>query len=305
VDPKKVIPIRQASLFEVSKPEPPDVAIAADSAPVERPYGDENILLGTSAFTANGWAGSFYPAGTKPSDRLSYYASRFATVEIDSTFYGTPTPETVSNWYLKTPPDFVFAAKVPQIVTHEKMMVDCEVEFDEFVDRMQILDSKLGPLLLQFPKFSKYVMNENEFLRRLRFLLARVKNSPVRFVVEIRNKPLLTERLLDVLRENRVALALSDTNFMPRPWEQKLDLITTDFAYVRLLGDRKGIERETTVWDKVIADRTEELDHWVDLFGQIRRTTADLKIYAYANNHYQGHGPATVKLLWDSYKEAK
>ena len=68
------------------------------------------------------------------------------------------------------------------------MLMDCEVEFDEFVDRMQILDSKLGPLLLQFPLFNKSVLEENEFLRRLRFLLARVKDSPVRFVVEIRNK---------------------------------------------------------------------------------------------------------------------
>jgi uncharacterized protein YecE (DUF72 family) len=118
-----------------------------------------------------------------------------------------------------------------------------------------ILDSKLGPLLLQFPLFNKSVLEENEFLRRLRFLLARVKDSPVRFVVEIRNKTWLTERLLDVLRENRVALALSDTSFMPRPWEQKLDLIMTDFVYVRWLGDRKGIERETTTWDKTIVDR--------------------------------------------------
>jgi uncharacterized protein YecE (DUF72 family) len=146
------------------------------------------------------------------------------------------------------------------------------------------------------------VMNENEFLRRLRFLLARTKNLPVRFAVEIRNKTWLTERLLDVLRENRVALALSDTTFMPRPWEQKLDLITTDFVYVRLLGDRKGIERDTLVWDKVIVDRTDELQQWIDLFGNIRRRTQDLKIYAYANNHYQGHGPATVKLLWDLYE---
>jgi uncharacterized protein YecE (DUF72 family) len=296
----KVIPIRQPSLFEMEKPEPCDVA--SDFVPVERPYGETNLLLGTSAFTANGWVGSFYPAWMKPSDRLKYYATRFATVEIDSTYYGTPTPETVSNWYLKTPADFIFAAKVPQVVTHEKMLVDCETEFEEFVDRMQILDSKLGPLLLQFPKFNKFVMNENDFLRRLRFFLARVKDSPVRFVVEIRNKGWLTERLLDVLRENRVALALSDTSFMPRPWEQKLDLITTDFAYVRLLGDRKEIERETLVWDKVIVDRTEELEHWVDLFGNIRRRTADLQIYAYANNHYQGHGPATVKLLWDLCK---
>jgi uncharacterized protein YecE (DUF72 family) len=149
-------------------------------------------------------------------------------------------------------------------VTHEKMLMDCEVEFDEFVDRMQILDSKLGPLLLQFPLFNKSVLEANEFLRRLTFLLARLKDSPVRFVVEIRNKTWLTERLLDVLRENRFALALSDTSFMPRPWEQKLDLITTDFVYVRWLGDREGIERE--------------------------------------NNHYQGHGPGAVKLLWDSYK---
>jgi uncharacterized protein YecE (DUF72 family) len=301
VDPKnKVVPIRQAPLFEVGKPEPFDVE--DDLVPIERPYGERNLLLGTSAFTANGWSGSFYPTGTNPKNYLSYYSTRFQTVEVDSTFYGTPSAETVSKWYLKTPADFVFSAKVPQVVTHEKMLVDCAVEFDEFVDRMQILDDKLGPLLLQFPKFNKYVMNENELLIKLRFFLARVKDSPVRFVVEIRNKEWLTERLLDVLRENRVALALSDTSFMPRPWEQKLDLITTDFVYVRWLGDRKGIERETTTWDKTIINRTADLRHWVDLFGMIRKRTPDLKIYAYANNHYQGHGPGTVKLLWDLYK---
>lgn len=302
MDPKnKVVPIRQAPLFEVGKPEPFDVE--ADLAPIERAYGERNLLLGTSAFTANGWAGSFYPTGTNPKNYLTYYSTKFQTVEVDSTFYGTPSAETVSKWCLKTPADFVFAAKVPQVVTHEKMLVDCELEFEEFVDRIQILDDKLGPLLLQFPKFNKFVIDENEFLRRLRFFLARVKDlKTVRFVVEIRNKPWLTERLLEVLRENRVALALSDTSFMPRPWEQKLDLITTDFVYVRWLGDRKGIERETTTWDKVIVDRTEDLKHWVDLFGNIRRRTADLKIYAYANNHYAGHGPNTVKLLWDLYK---
>jgi uncharacterized protein YecE (DUF72 family) len=84
--------------------------------------------------------------------------------------------------------------------------------------------------------------------------------------------------------------------------DEELDLITTDFVYVRLLGDRKGIEQQTLVWDKTIVDRTNELHHWVDLFGMIRNRTQDLKIYAYANNHYQDHGPNTVKLLWDLYK---
>jgi uncharacterized protein YecE (DUF72 family) len=304
VAPKKIVPTSQSSLFEDMRLDKMELASTlAGQLPVERAYGEPGLLLGTSAFTANGWAGSFYPSGLSPQDYLAYYAARFQTVEIDSTFYGCPSAATVNKCCLKTPADFIIAAKVPQVITHEKMLVDCEAEFEEFVDRMKVLGDKLGPLLLQFPKFNKFVMNESEFLRRLRFFLARVKDLPtVRFVVEIRNKQWLTERLLDVLRENRVALALSDTSFMPRPWEQKLDLITTDFVYVRWLGDRKGIERETTTWDKTIVDRDGDLRNWVDLFRMLRRRTTDLKIYAFANNHYQGHGPGTVKLLWDLYR---
>jgi uncharacterized protein YecE (DUF72 family) len=303
VTAKKITPISQSSLFEDMRPDTMELAsYLVARLPQERPYGEPGLLLGTSAFTANGWVGSFYPNGLSPQDYLAYYAAQFQTVEIDSTYYGTPSATTVSKWHLKTPKDFIIAAKVPQIITHEKMLVDCEAEFEELVDRMQILGDKLGPLLFQFPKFNKYVMNEIEFLCKLRFFLARVKSSPVRFVVEIRNKEWLTERLLDALRENSVALALSDTSFMPRPWEQKLDLITTDFVYVRWLGDRKGIERQTMTWDKSIVERDDDLRNWVDLFRTIRRRTPDLKIYAYANNHYQGHGPGTVRLLWDLYK---
>ena len=47
-------------------------------------------------------------------------------------------------------PDFIGAAKVPQVVTHDKVLVNCEAEFDEFVDRMDLLKVKLRPLLLQF-----------------------------------------------------------------------------------------------------------------------------------------------------------
>jgi uncharacterized protein YecE (DUF72 family) len=87
----------------------------------------------------------------KARDFLSYYSSKFATVEIDSTFYGAPSASTVSAWYERTPPDFLSAAKVPSLVTHEKMLVDCEAEFDEFIERMGLLHEKLGPLLFQFP----------------------------------------------------------------------------------------------------------------------------------------------------------
>jgi uncharacterized protein YecE (DUF72 family) len=77
------------------------------------------IRIGTSAFTAAGWEGSFYPAGMPAAEYLSYYASKFDTVELDSTFYGTPALSTVQGWYAKTPPEFVFAAKVPQLCGDE------------------------------------------------------------------------------------------------------------------------------------------------------------------------------------------
>src|SRR5580693_2705185 len=146
----------------------------ASSVRVALPWSEPGIYLGTSSFTASGWEGNFYPAGMKSHEFLSYYATQFSTVEVDSTFYGTPVPSTVTSWYEKTPPDFLFAAKVPQIITHEKVLLDCEAEADEFLTRMELLHEKLGPLLLQFPHFDRYAFTSvAEFLPRLRFFLRR------------------------------------------------------------------------------------------------------------------------------------
>jgi uncharacterized protein YecE (DUF72 family) len=183
-------------------------------------------------------------------------------LKLDSTYYGTPSASTVTSWHERTPPDFTFAAKVPQIVTHDKVLKDCEAELDEFIDRMYLLREKRGPLVLQFPWFNKHEIQADESFHRLRLFLQRVKNLPtVRFVIEIRNKAWLDKRLIDLLREHNVALALTDLSNMPRPWEmeEKLHLVTTDFVYVRWLGDRKGIEALTTTWDKTIVDRADDL----------------------------------------------
>jgi uncharacterized protein YecE (DUF72 family) len=300
----KVEPIRDPTLFEMGKLE--DAGRLANALKVERPYSEPGLYLGTSAFTANGWPGSFYPVGMKPASYLAYYATKFQTVEIDSTYYRTPSASTVTGWYEKTPPDFVFAAKVPQIITHEKILVNCEAEFEEFVDRMDLLDEKLGPLLFQFPKFTQYQINAEEFSRRLRFLLNRVKDLPtVRFAVEIRNKAWLDKRFTDLLREYNVALALTDTSFMPRAWEMKLglpDLVTTDFVYVRWLGDRHGIEKITQVWDQTVVDRKDDLRHWVDVLKELVFNKKIRKVFAFANNHYAGHGPATIEQFWDLWE---
>ena len=127
---------------------------------IERPYSLPGILLGTSAFTASGWEGSFYPKGMRSADYLAFYATQFATVEVDSTFYGCPSTRTVSNWAARTPEDFTFCVKIPQVITHDKALVDCNPEFEEFVKTMDILGPKLGPIMFQFPKFDRKFPNK-------------------------------------------------------------------------------------------------------------------------------------------------
>ncbi|MGB4786766.1 MAG: DUF72 domain-containing protein, partial [Candidatus Acidiferrum sp.] len=139
----KVEPIRAPTLFPMEKVE--EAAELAGELKIERPYSLPGILLGTSAFTANGWEGSFYPSGMKSRDFLSHYATQFATVEVDSTFYGCPSASTVKHWAARTPEDFIFSVKVPQVITHEKVLVDCDSEFDEFLKTMELLGPKLGP----------------------------------------------------------------------------------------------------------------------------------------------------------------
>jgi len=261
-----------------------------------------DIRVGTSAFTAAGWEHSFYPEGMKPAEYLSYYATKFNTVEVDSTFYRTPALSTVKGWYAKTPPGFVFAANVPQVITHEKMLVDCDAEFKQFVDAMDLLGEKLGPLLLQFGYFNKAAFRSvNEFLARLRPFLANLPKDH-KFTVEIRNKNWLVPQFVEALRERGVALALIDQSWMPAPaqWFEKFDPTTSNFTYVRWLGDRKGIEQQTKVWEKLIVDREQELTAWARLLEKVYKQ--NVPIYAYANNHYAGYGPATVEMfrrLWD------
>lgn len=263
----------------------------------------ENLRVGTSAFTAAGWPGSFYPADLPAAEYLSYYAQHFDTVEVDSTFYRTPSTAMVRNWYARTPPGFLFSAKVPQTITHEKVLIDCADDLKAFLAVMELLGEKRGPLLLQFPYFNRQTFPTAEtFLARLRPFLASLPRD-MRFALEIRNKNWLGPKLLDLLRQHRVALALIDHPWMPRPleWLARGDPVTSDFIYVRWLGDRKTIEEKTKSWDKTIVDRQRDLEEWVEACRRFNQRS--IAIFAYANNHYAGHAPATVRQfleLWQN-----
>jgi uncharacterized protein YecE (DUF72 family) len=228
------------------------------------------ILLGTSSFTASGWNGSFYPRGMKPSDYLGFYAERFHTVEVDSTFYACPTARTVENWNARTPDGFVFSVKVPQTITHDKALLDCDAEIAEFLEAMDILGPKLGPIIFQFPFLAKSVLRDrHEFTDRLVPFLKKLP-AEHKFGVEIRNRDWLNAEFADLLRDHQIALVLQDRSWMPNPLELQFDPITAGWTYIRWLGDRKQIEAQTMTWDKAVVDRTAELSRLEPLVPNFR-----------------------------------
>lgn len=256
--------------------------------------------LGTCAFTAAGWVGSFYPRGLRSGEFLSLYAEEFSSVELDVTWYRIPTTAMIQGWRSKTPPGFVFAAKVPQIITHDKVLVGCRAELRAFLDSMGGLDDKLGPLLFQFPRFDRdYFGTLDDFLVVLEPFLRELPRG-FRFALEVRNREWVQPKLMDVLEARGVAYAWTDHNRMPRPQEtaRLVRPVTADFVYLRWLGDRYGIERLTKTWDRTIVDRAREIEQWSGIVRDLRQR--DLEVFGYVNNHYAGHAPATVRSLLDA-----
>jgi uncharacterized protein YecE (DUF72 family) len=120
------------------------------------------------------------------------------------------------------------------------------------------LGEKLGPMVFQFPFFNDSTFSSHvQFVSRLQAFFKKLPRvGSYRFAVEIRNKYWLKPRLLDLLRQNNVALVLQDQSWMPHPKDlENYDLITADFSYIRWLGNRKDIEKLTTTWNSTIIVR--------------------------------------------------
>ncbi len=266
------------------------------------------FLYGTSSWSEKSWAGVFYPAGLAVSDQLSHYATQFRTVEADVTYYRVPDARLVSGWAAKTPADFVLSAKFPQSIVHagkeatpdpERVLVREHVaaDLERFLGSMALLGDKCGPLVLQFPYFNQSVFKSiDPFLERLDAFLG-VLPARFRYGVEVRNKNWIAEPLLAILRRHRTALVLVDLAYMPHPADlaEKNDLFTTDFTYARLIGDRKAIDALTERFDKLVVDQSPRLAKWAEL---LRAATNRLpRVFAYANNHYAGYAPETIRDL--------
>src|ERR1700704_5537141 len=113
------------------------------------------IWIGTSGYNYPEWKGSFYPADLPAAKMLPYYAARFATVEINYTFYRMPNEKLVGGWAAQTPSPFKLTLKAPRRITHDSRLRDCGELVQTFCRVQKPLGDRLGPLLFQLPPNAK------------------------------------------------------------------------------------------------------------------------------------------------------
>ena len=267
------------------------------------------LRFGTSSWSEKSWSGSFYPQGLAAREQLPFYATCFDSVEADVTYYRIPSRSMVQGWAERTPDGFTLSAKFPRSIVHggesarpdpKKVLLPEVVgqDLETFLETMSLLGPKCGPLVLQFPYFNRSVFPGPEpFLERLQLFLDALPPG-FRYAVEIRNKAWLAEPLLQLLREHGVALVWVDLIYLPHfaDLADRLELVTADFVYLRLIGDRKAVEKAAEGrFDRIVIDQSARLERWAELLreslGRVPET------FAYANNHFAGFGPETIRDL--------
>jgi len=275
------------------------------------------LLVGTSSWSSPDWCGTFYPDSTKAGEMIRVYATKLPTVEIDTTWYHMPSRKMVETWNSKTPDGFIFSAKVPKVISHDKYLEGCEAELNQFVSVMSNLGEKLGPLILQFPYVAKGKDPEEyrtgaDFIRRLKGFVDLLPKE-FKWGIEIRNSKWVQPPLLDILRSRDISLVFIDYYTMdPLPkLAHRHDVFTAPFVYVRFLGNRQEMDaavkkaleigQRKQAWESLIKDRTVQMKMWIlPIKGLLAR---NIPVYVYFNNHYAGYAPGSVELFEKLFNE--
>ena len=182
------------------------------------------VYVGTSGFHYNHWTGRFYPENLKKSDWLHYYIKHFNTLELNSSFYNLPKPESFDKWRKSVPEGFIFSVKGSRFITHQKKLKDSSEALDRLLDNCSWLHEKLGPVLFQLPPGWKY--NEERLEEFLNLL-----PHDIRFTFEFRNPSWYNDRVFEMLRNKNSAFCIYELEYHQSPEE-----ITADFIYIRLHG---------------------------------------------------------------------
>ena len=229
-----------------------------------------SLLVGTSGWSYKEWVGPFYE---KKTGMFSHYKKYFDTTEINSTFYSYPSEGMIMGLLRNAPPGFVFSAKLPKLITHDKWLnpdEDIENDTHRFLALIRPLAEHLGPILIQLrPKFNfeKHIGDLETYLDFI------PKNYE--WAIEFRHESWLREETFDVLRKYNVAYVVVDEPLLPPEVHT-----TADFSYIRWHG-----HGEKLWYDYDYSE--EQLENWVpkvkDITSSVRRT------YGYFNNHFNAN----------------
>jgi uncharacterized protein YecE (DUF72 family) len=239
--------------------------------------------LGTMGFGYKDWKGVFYPQGTETADFLGYYSRIFNSVEMDTTFYGTPRAATVEGWAAATPDGFKFCAKTPRIITHELELVGAAGYMQEFTDAIRHLGDKLGVILVQLPP-SFDVTHHLALAAFLEELSQTARDIPV--AVEFRHRSWFTpesgSETRDLLRSRGVCWAATEYPHTPG-----VIVPTTDFLYLRWIGQHGTYDHHN--FERV--DKTSELTRWLQAIREVESRVK--RVYGFFNNDYAGFAAGT------------
>jgi uncharacterized protein YecE (DUF72 family) len=182
------------------------------------------IHIGTSGWHYDHWRGPFYPEDLAKRDFLEYYMRRFHTVEINNSFYQLPKDKTLALWRETVPKGFVFTVKASRYITHMKKLKDPEDSLATFLQRVEALDDKLGPILFQLPP--RWRFNP----KRLHDFLSALPQGR-RYAFEFRDPSWYESEAYEALCEHGAAFCMYELGGRLSPKK-----VTADFIYIRLHG---------------------------------------------------------------------
>ncbi len=255
--------------------------------------GDTVIYVGTCGFSYKEWIGRFYPAKTKPVEMLPYYARVFPAVEIDSSYYGVPSPRTTETMAGRTPADFRFSFKMPQTITHAAGAVtELHEDASAFRTSLEPVRSarKLACVLAQFPNAFKPARASNDRLMRIAEAFAEIP-----LVFEFRNRLWQQPATTALLRELGVGYCNADMPALEGLLAPSAD-VTSNVGYVRFHG-RNASQwwRGSNVTRYRYEYAPEELVPWTDRIAEIDEQAA--QTYVFFNNHADGHAARDAEML--------
>lgn len=257
----------------------------------------KKIYVGCTGFNYNSWMakkGGFYPPSISQDKLLSYYVTKFPTVEVNSTYYTIPSKETTQKWAKSLPEGFIITAKIPKVISQAENVSQTQDYLDKFLDAMEPLKKNLGPLVLQFsPSFKKEKRTEKE----LEAFLEEFPLKNFQLAIEFRDENWFSNDIFEILNSFKVGLVSS---FLPYIKFKIIDQVEVNYFYLRLIGS----------WDvnieegKIVLDRTNLLKDIVELVSYYfsKNKTKDT-CFIYVNNHLTGFAPPTAKQLVKEFEK--